>query len=201
MHEDGWSLKKLHRRIVLSHVYLQASDDRPDARVVDPENRLLWRQHRRRLDFESMRDAMLSVAGMLRPDLQGRPFDLEAGEMTPRRSIYGLVDRNNLPGLLRTFDFPSPDSSSPGRPQTTIPQQALFAMNSEFVKQVSDRLAHDVSEAAESPSDRVRLLIERVDSRSPDPGEVERLEQFLMDRPLSELCQALLMTNEFLFVD
>jgi len=201
MHEDHWSLKSLHRRIVLSHAYLQESLDRPEARKVDPENTLLWRQNRKRLDFESMRDAMLQVAGMLRLDPGGRPFDLESETIVPRRSVYGLIDRNNLPGILRTFDFPSPDASSPGRPLTTIPQQALFAMNSPFSRQVAERLAGTVSSRSGNPEEQARRLIEQVFSRPARPDEIARVQGYLSGHSLPELCQALLMTNEFLFVD
>ncbi|MEZ6052663.1 MAG: DUF1553 domain-containing protein [Planctomycetaceae bacterium] len=128
--EQGWSLKWLHREIMLSASYRQVSIDRPEARSVDPENRLLWRSNRQRLDFESMRDAMLMVAGVLDPGLNNRSVDIEASPESSVRTVYTFIDRNNFSGLLRTFDYPSPDASSPQRPHTTVPQQSLYGMNS-----------------------------------------------------------------------
>lgn len=201
MHEDNWSLKRLHRRILLSTAYLQASEDRPEARAVDSENRLLWRQNRQRLDFESMRDSMLSVSGLLDPTLGGRSFNVEASDSPPRRTVYAQIDRNNLPGLLRTFDYPSPDSSSPGRPITSVPQQALYAMNSGFVSRVSTKLAEEVRSKHSDVPEQVRAIVQRVYARDPEPHEAELMQTYLQSHPLEHLAQALLMTNEFLFVD
>ncbi|WP_437224791.1 PSD1 and planctomycete cytochrome C domain-containing protein [Planctomicrobium sp. SH661] len=201
IHEDHWSLKSLHRRILLSQAYLQSSSDRPEARKIDPENRLLWRQNRQRMDFEAMRDAMLQVAGQLNDGLTGRPFNIEEHPNTPRRTIYAQIDRNNLPGLFRTFDFPSPDSSSPGRPLTTVPQQALFVMNSPFALTVAEQLAADVRSRSSETTEQARLLIERVYARPAKPEEVKALGQYLESHPLEQLGQAVMMSNEFLFVD
>ena len=129
---DGWSIKKLHRRIMLSSVYQQRSDDRPEARAVDPENALYWRTNRRRLDFEATRDAILAVAGRLDGRIGGPPMPSLTGTDAHRRTLYGFIDRLNLPGLYRTFDFPDPNATSPRRDQTTIAPQALFLMNHPF---------------------------------------------------------------------
>lgn len=201
IHEDHWSLKSLHRRILLSQVYQQASIDRPAARKVDPENRLLWRQNRQRMDFESMRDAMLQVSGQLDEHLGGRAFNIEQAPNTPRRTIYAQIDRNNLPGLLRTFDFPSPDSSSPGRPLTTVPQQALYSMNSPFAIMVAQRLAEDARNQHSEIKDQVKTVLERVYARPARAEEIEALSTYLQTHPLDQLSQAIMMTNEFLFVD
>jgi len=201
IHHDHWSLKSLHRRILLSQAYLQESVDRPDARKIDPENRLLWKQNRQRMDFEAMRDSMLQAAGLLDVQLGGRPFHIEKEANARRRTIYAQIDRNNLPGLLRTFDFPSPDTSSPGRPLTTVPQQALFSLNSPFSMQTGTQLAEQVRRQAKSEPEQVQLLVERVLGRSLQQGEVSLMENYLHEHSLEELAQALLMTNEFLFVD
>ena len=132
MHE-GWSLKKLHRQILLSAVYQQASVLRQDQQEKDPENKLLWRMNPSRLEFEPMRDSWLAVAGNLDCRMGGRGFDIQREEERSRRAVYAFIDRQDLPQLFRTFDFASPDVSTPQRPQTTIPQQALFAMNSSFL--------------------------------------------------------------------
>ena len=134
--EDGWSIKSLHRRIMLSSTYQQRSDDRPAARARDPENTLYWRANRRRLDFEATRDALLAVSGRLSGRIGGPPMPSLTGT-EPRRTIYGFVDRLNLPGLYRTFDFPDPSTTSPRRDQTTVAPQALFMMNHPFMIEVS----------------------------------------------------------------
>jgi len=109
---DGWSLKKLHRKMMLSATYQQSSDDAPACRQVDPENRLLWRMNRRRLAFEEIRDSLLVAAGRLDSTMGGRPDDLEkAGAL--RRTVYGIVDRISLPGFYRAFDFPCPMLTCP----------------------------------------------------------------------------------------
>ncbi len=136
--QEGWSIKKLHRQILLSAVYQQSSVLRPDQEERDPENKLLWRKNPTRLEFEPMRDAWLQVAGNLDLKLGGRGFDIQnaTAQNAPaqkRRSVYAFIDRQDLPQLFRTFDFASPDVSTAQRPQTTIPQQALFALNSPFL--------------------------------------------------------------------
>jgi hypothetical protein len=201
MHEDNWSIKSLHRRILLSQAYLQNSVDRPEASKIDPENRLLWKQNRQRLDFESMRDAMLAVSGQLDEEVGGRPMKIDSKEIANRRTVYAQIDRNNLPGLFRTFDFPSPDTSSPGRPLTTVPQQSLFVMNSEFVQDVAQKLAEQTRAKSSDPTGQARLLLQDVFSRPAQPDEVRLLSQYLEQHPLDQLSQALLMTNEFMFVD
>ncbi len=126
---DGWSTKKLHKRIVLSAPYLQSGADNGKARAVDPENRLLWRFPLRRLDFEELRDSLLFASGRLDFALGGKPVGLDGN----RRTIYVTIERQNLPALFRVFDFASPDTTSPQRFTTTVPQQALYLMNSPFV--------------------------------------------------------------------
>ncbi|MAT14820.1 MAG: hypothetical protein CMJ46_06065, partial [Planctomyces sp.] len=119
---NGWSVKNLHRLIVNSATYRQSGEPNAEARAIDPENRLLWRMPRRRLEFEAMRDAMLAAADKLDSKHGGTGVDLETSN---RRTVYGFVNRNNFPTLFRVFDVASPDVSTPKRPQTTVPQQAL----------------------------------------------------------------------------
>jgi hypothetical protein len=208
--EHGWSIKQLHRRIMLSSVYRQSSDDDPQARAVDPENRLLWRMPRQRLDLEAMRDSLLAVSGRLDPALNGRPVDYISDSNIRRRSVYGFVNRNDLPNMFRVFDFADPDSSSPQRPQTTVPQQALFAMNSPFVIQQAREVAASPAVAGQTDAvEKVHALYRRVLSRDPDSGETELAMQFVSAQktddvkmsPWEKLAQVLLLTNEFLFVD
>jgi len=207
--EDGWSLKRLHRRILLSSTYQQASRDRPECRQVDPSNRLLWRAHRRRLDVESMRDALLAISGRLDHGLFGRSVDVAGDPMSRRRTLYGLVDRQDLSSLLRTFDFADPVQSCERRAQTTVPQQALFAMNSAFVIEQAKGLAARVD--GTDARGRVAALYRRTLTRHPDAAEVESALRFIEaakadtgESGLSaweQLAQILLLTNELLFVD
>ncbi|MEW4488795.1 PSD1 and planctomycete cytochrome C domain-containing protein [Thalassoglobus sp. JC818] len=201
IHQHDWSLKGLHREILKSEAWQQQSIDRPGARQIDPENTLYWKQNRQRLDFEAMRDSMLAVAGRLDQTVGGRPIDIEQEPFTNRRTVYGLIDRNNPSGLLRTFDFPTPNSSSPGRTETTVPQQSLFSMNSNFVREISSSLANRAREASENESEQIRKLVEFTLSRPASEEEVQRMEQFVQGNSLEVLSQALLMSNEFFFVD
>jgi hypothetical protein len=179
---DGWSLKKLHRRMLLTNVYRQQSIDRPECALQDPENRLLWRMNPQRLEFEPMRDSILAVAGKLDPTVGGRPVDLFSKPFTTRRAVYGFIDRQDLPGTFRVFDFASPDVSTPMRPQTTIPQQALFGMNSPFVVEQAKSLAARKELSGESDSTgRVRALYRLVYAREPDSVELAAGVRFLDD--------------------
>jgi cytochrome c553 len=217
--DEGWLLKRLHRLIMLSSAYQQASDDRPDGRASDPENRLLWRANRRRLDFEQMRDALLAVAGRLDTALDGRSIDIWKQPFSTRRAVYAFVDRQDLPGIFRMFDFASPDVSMPQRPQTTVPQQALFAMNSPFVIEQARHLAarSEVSSAPD-PAAKVQAMYRAVFARGADEDEVQLSLAFVAqagelaaqgapaDAAASlgaweQFAQALVLTNEFMFVD
>jgi hypothetical protein len=168
---DGWSIKKLHRQILLSAVYQQASVLRPDQEEKDPENKLLWRKNPGRLEFEPMRDSWLAVAGNLDLKLGGRGFDIQNNAAQKRRSVYAFIDRQDLPQLFRTFDFASPDVSTAQRPQTTIPQQALFALNSPFLLEQARALVRP--DAKKDSVQRVKFLYRRVYARDPSDAELE----------------------------
>jgi mono/diheme cytochrome c family protein len=200
---EGWSIKNLHREIMRSATYRQSSAIRDDAAAVDPDNRLLWRMNRRRIDFEAMRDSMLFVSGTLDESLGGKSVDLEEDPFPRRRSVYGLIDRNNFSPLLRTFDFPNPDTCSVERPETTVPQQALFAMNSPFVQQLSREIAQRASEGDVAAPERITRLFEYILSRRPTPEEQRLFEAYACQdsAELEELAQVMLLTNEFWFVD
>jgi hypothetical protein len=139
--DDGWSTKRLIRRIVLSSTYRQASDVRPECVAVDADNHLLWRANRRRLDLESLRDTLLVVAGRLDETMGGPSVSLTDAPFSNRRSVYGFIERQNLPAFFRTFDFANPNTHTPERPLTTSPQQALFLMNSPYVIEQAMHLA------------------------------------------------------------
>ena len=203
--QDGWSLKKLHRHIVLSATFLQASSDRPEARKIDPENRLYWRANRRRLDLEAMRDSLLMVSGRLDRAMGGRPVDIANDPKNARRTVYGLVDRQSLPGLFRTFDFAVPDQSVERRPSTTVPQQALFGLNSPFLLEQAKALAARTDKL--SGEARMRAMYRLVLARNPEAAEVQVGLRFLestgesMLMPWQQYAQVLLLTNEMMFVD
>ena len=169
---EGWSTKKLIRWIVTLQVYQQASDEREDGRAADPENRLLWRMNRRRLDLEAMRDSLLLAAGRLDKTLGGPSVQITDPPFATRRSVYCFVDRQNLPGLFRTFDFASPDAHTPRRPLTTVPQQALYLMNSPFAIEQATYLANrpEVQQAT-TDEQRIAALFRCALGRDPSDDE------------------------------
>jgi hypothetical protein len=210
--ENGWSLKKLHRLIMLSSTYQQSSELNPTYARNDPDNTLLWRMNRRRLDFESLRDSLLWTSGRLSSEIGGPPVDILKQPSEPRRTLYGFIDRQNLPNLFRTFDFASPDTHSPQRFVTTVPQQALFMMNSPFIVEQAKALVArtEVASAAQS-ADKIRQLYRVAFARDASTEELALGQRFLksVERqpdgkgldPWQEYAQVLLMSNEFAFVD
>jgi hypothetical protein len=175
--QDGWSVKRLIRTIVMSSVYRQQSDVTAAASQTDPENELLSRARRRRLDFEAMRDALLAVSGTLERTIGGESVKIEGEAPSRRRTLYAFIDRQNLPGIFRTFDFASPDTHSPQRPQTTVPQQALFLMNNRFAHDAAialvDRLPSGDAEQ------RVSDLYSAVFARLPRADELAIGKRFV----------------------
>jgi mono/diheme cytochrome c family protein len=171
--ENGWSIKRLHRLIVTSAIYRQSADASPKLLAADPDNRLWGRMNRRRLDLEQMRDTLLAATGRL--DLSqvgGKSVDLWSRPFTPRRAVYGFIERQNLPGIFRTFDYASPDSTSARRFQTTVPQQALFFLNSPFSVEAAEAVAARKEIAgATDDGQRVRRLYLLLFGRLPDADE------------------------------
>jgi hypothetical protein len=228
---DGWGVKRMQRWMVSSATYRQNSRvgeggsgrlgdklDSPNLPLspsptlantttdVDPQNRLLSRFPRHRLDFESMRDAILCVSGELDSTVGGPPVNLHDGGFHRRRSLYAFLDRQDLPGLLSAFDFPSPNATSPQRDTTTVPPQALYWMNGSFVTEATARLlTRPEIAAAADPPEKVTRLYETIFARQPTDDEKQLAAQFLGDAPSAEswqqFAQALVMTNEFVFVD
>jgi hypothetical protein len=203
--ESGWSLKALHRTILLSATYQQASADRPECRQIDPDNKLLWRMNRRRLDLEQMRDTLLTISGRIDSTMYGRPTNMAGDPANRRRTVYGMVDRQSLPGIFRTFDFASPDQSTERRPFTTVPQQALFGMNSAFVVQQARDV---VAQFAGSDDEKFVALYRASLNRSPSADELAAAKAFLTSPPegsqlsaWEQLAQVLLLTNELMFID
>ena len=178
--QEGWSLKRLHRMILLSSAYQQASDSDAWNSGVDPENRYLWRMNRRRLELEPLRDTLLAVSGMLDERIGGQPVNITEESSSPRRTVYGFIERQNLPGLFRTFDLASPDSSSAGRFETTVPQQALFMVNSSFVQGLARQLEASIQRRGlNSDAERLVALFQQVLQRNPTRREQTLFTQFL----------------------
>ncbi|WP_182867713.1 PSD1 and planctomycete cytochrome C domain-containing protein [Stieleria mannarensis] len=228
---DGWSVKRLQRRIMLSATWQQSSQTRPDAMEQDPENRLLWHMPRRRMDFEPFRDRLLFASGRLDQSVGGRSVMIHKD--ATRRGLYAYIDREDLPGLLASFDLPSPDASQAKRAKTTVPQQALFLMNSGFViEQAKALAARSRSEADDDARRRIRRLYRFALARDPEDAEIEAALDFVLQDPDSQdpdsqdpdsqdpdsqdpdsqdpdntldpwgqLSQVLLLSNEFAFVD
>src|SRR6185369_2025042 len=123
--------KKLHRLIMASAAYQQASTPRADCVKADPTNKLLWKFGSRPLEFEPFRDSMLAVVGMLKMDAGGKPVNLNVvNEASNRRTVYGLVDRKQPPSLYRSFDFPDASYTTPKRNRTALTPRALLLLNS-----------------------------------------------------------------------
>ena len=225
---NGWSLKALIREIVTSRAYRQASTFDRRAFLKDPDNRLLWRFAKRRLDAEAIRDAMLVVSGEMNSDrpeasLVGRvigdrpisligldkrvPADLDG---SVHRSVYLPVIRDRLPDALELFDFAEPSLVTGHRETTNVPVQALYLMNSPFVQQRADGLALRLLREVQTDKQRVERAFRLCFTRSPDAEETKRSLAFLKDSPtddearqltLTSFCQALLCTAEFRNLD
>ena len=184
---DGWSLKQLHRRIMLTSVYQQSSANSPRFAQADPGNRLLWRANIRRLEFEAVRDSLLALGGRLDLTLGGRPVNLGASPYSTRRTLYGFVDRRNLPEVFNQFDFANPEITIGRRYETIVPQQALFMMNSPLVVEQARNLVTRPDFRA-LPDDRARIhrLYDLIYQRDPDELEFKLALNFLADAPAVE---------------
>ena len=207
---DGWSLKKLHRIIMRSSVYQQASwSDAQAPTGIDYDNRFLSRMNRQRLTFEAMRDTLLAVSGRMELRDGGKPIDV-TDPNSRCRTVFGMVDRQSLPGTFRAFDFASPDQSVERRPRTMVPQQALFALNSPFmIEQAKSLAARPESVAIVNSSSRITEIFHIVFQRDPTPDELAAAVEFVAapKDDASELtvweqfAQVLLSSNELMYVD
>jgi mono/diheme cytochrome c family protein len=191
--EHGWSVKSMHRLILSSKTYQQSSDNHPRFAQIDPFNRLLWRQNLRRLEFEPLRDSLLAIGGKLDTNLYGKPVPLARAQgrnsraalvleptgqplnvgYTTRRTIYGYIDRSDLPEVFNHFDFANPDMSNGRRHETTVPQQALYMMNSPLVVEQARNVV-ERSDVAACATDELKIkrLYEIIYQRLPSADEV-----------------------------
>jgi hypothetical protein len=191
MVEDGWSIKKMHRLIMLSSVYQESSANNPRFAQIDPDNRLLWRANVRRLEFEALRDSLLAIGGDLDSTMFGRPVDIESEPFSTRRSVYGKVDRADVADVLVNFDFANPDLPTGRRHDTTVPQQALFLMNSPLVIEQAKKLV-GLPEflACSDDASRIGFLYQRIYQRPPRPEETSLGEEFVAEAPQPEKVSA-----------
>ncbi len=203
---SGWSIKALHREILLSATYRTSCADDERNAAVDPSNRLLWRMNRQRLDVEAWRDALLAASGELDGTIGGAPVDL-GNLANKRRTLYGKISRHNLDGLLRLFDFPDPNITSAARPVTIVPLQQLFVLNSEFMIARARSLSAKLASEEKDDAARIRNAFVRVFGRPASEREVRMGLAFLQSGGNAALsrweqyAQVLLSANEFAFVD
>ena len=204
----GWSIKQLHRDILLSSTWQQSSDYDETKSAVDPENRWLSRMNRHRLSFEAWRDAMLSASGVLDLSMGGPSVELDSAE-NHRRTIYATVHRRDMSTTLTIHDFPDPTQHSPSRSFTTTPLQGLYALNGPLLAQQSDRLAKRLRcEFADDDQARIDRAYGLLYSRAPTENEKQLGSQFLGDvtekdrvARWKQYLHVLLASNELLIVD
>ena len=222
--ESGWSVKSMHRQIMLSDAYQMSTERNEDAAESDSENRLLWRANRRRLEAEAIRDALLAAADQLDFAVGGKTLphrnftNLNAGAAsrapelyaTNRRSVYLPVLRSALYEVFAAFDFASPSTSNGQRSSTLVAPQALFMMNAPLMDEASRGFAKRlVRETKGGEADRVRRAIQIAYARLPEAGEVDEWRDFLeryrfesgsSGEAWQALCRVLLASNEFLYL-
>jgi hypothetical protein len=228
--DNDWSVKSLIRSIVLSRTYQLSSHSTAAGNSRDPDNSLFWRMNHRRLDAESIRDAMLAASGQL--DLTPRKqsvvaeigdanigrnlrIDDQINQSNRNRSVYLPIVRNRLPEMLRLFDFAEPSLIVGRREVTTVPTQALFLLNNHFVLELSDHMAQRLLADRDEASARVRLAYRLSLGRTPSDAEVDTANQLVLDtiaglkdgdndakqlQAWSSLCQSLLACAEFRYL-
>ena len=202
---NGWSLKTLHREIVMSAAYRQASSSLPSS---DPENKFLARMNRRRLDVEPWRDAILQVSGQLDLTAGGSSVALDDPNNV-RRTIYSTIHRREMSTMLLTHDFPDPTSHSPQRVSTTTSLQGLYALNGPLLeKQASALAARLAARFPENDGNRIALAYSLLYCRQPTPADRDLGLQYLgaceneqRAAVWQQYAHVLLVANEFLFVD
>jgi len=229
--ENGWSMKSLHRLILNSAVWQQTTDLNEAGASIDPENRLLWRMNRRRLEAEAIRDSLLAIGGELDTTMGGTLLPTENRKYVtstaninvdvyeaPRRTIYLPIVRSALNDYLTAFDFGDPSSMSGQRDRTTVAPQSLFLMNSKLVAKQSENLALSLLDLSSDDASRVFEAFARFYSRPPTEFEIESSLNFihayeqslrsngmaadqLRLRSWQAFCRALMATNEFLYVN
>jgi mono/diheme cytochrome c family protein len=229
--ESGWSIKAMHRLIVLSSAYQMSTAHNPQAAAADPENRLLWRMNRRRLEAEEIRDALLAASGRLDLAMGGPSMKYanhtyvtstassnDVNYQSYRRTVYLPVVRSSVYDVLSAFDFADPSTGSGKRPSTTVAPQALFMMNSSLMLAESRAMAESLLGVECEDSARIDNAYRRTLCRPATSAEIERALRFLADyqadlasdsvdaqeskvRAWQALCRTILASNEFVYVD
>ncbi len=205
---SGWSLKWLHREILLSATWRQSSHSSASYQDADPDNHRLWHMNRRRLEAEAWRDAVLSVSGELDRAMTGPSTSLDDAKFR-RRSVYGVVSRQRPADVFRLFDFPDAKRHAENRLPTTTPLQHLYLLNSPFLQQQADSVARRVQlESPSNPHQRISELFRRILLRDPTTEELIESLELVRDpngavpaERWSLLAHSLFATNEFLFAD
>jgi hypothetical protein len=227
----GWSIKRLHREVLLSQTYQLSSEGDSPYAARDPDNQWLWRYPHRRLDAESIRDAMLSVSGGLERRRPGpHPFPpIEAWHWTQHnpfkavyptrdRSVYLMTQRLVRHPFMAIFDGPDTNLSTDLRPRSTVPLQALYLRNNPFVQEQAAGFADRLIASDSDVQSRVRRAYDLAWGRQPDPDEIDRWLRYLSDcrtalaaaltpqaaierEAWSSLAKVMLTSNEFLYVD
>ncbi|HYO83862.1 MAG TPA: PSD1 and planctomycete cytochrome C domain-containing protein [Bryobacteraceae bacterium] len=218
--ESGWSVKALHREMLLSSTYRMSSKPSEAAQQVDPNNRLLQHMPVRRLEAEAIRDAVLAVSGRLDRALYGPSIaphisEYQHGRGRPasgpldgdgRRSLYIQVRRNFMTPMFLAFDYPVPISTIGARTSSTVPSQALMMMNNEFLAQQAQRWAAAATSSASNPEERVGLMYRQAFSREPEQHEVAQILDFVRSQTRNEqevwadVAHVLLNTAEFIYI-
>jgi hypothetical protein len=214
----GYSLKAMHRTMVLSAAYRRSSRPDPAAEAVDAGNRLLWRANPRRLEAEAVRDAMLAASGKLDRTVGGpgysdvksyffkgsqfyEPLE-QVGPAFYRRTLYRMSARSGRSPFLDTFDCPDPSTTTPRRAMTTTPLQALALLNNAFVLHTADCLAERLrKDAGDDTAKQIDLAFRLAYGRAADADEVAKAKPFAARHGLPAFCRVLFNTNEFLYVD
>jgi hypothetical protein len=226
---QGWSMKSIHRKIVLSATYRRTSDDSEIAPMVDPENRLLWRMNRKRLEVEPLRDSLLSVANEMDWQMTGQASSVYGNTFedtnqprtlhdAARRTIYLPINRAALEEFFSTFDYVDSAVSLEKRPVTTVPHQALYLMNHRLALHSGWRLAHRLEQHSSDEVERLNYAYAICFCRVPTEAELVAARTYLQQQrtqiadseetdklksldPWIKLCRGLLLTSEFIYVD
>jgi hypothetical protein len=218
----GWTLKRMHRQILLSNAYQQSGENPAMAalgREKDPERTLLWAFPRRRLEAEEIRDSALLIAGRLNEKAGGpsviTPVEPELTQLLykpsqwavnpdpkehDRRSVYLLVKRNLRLPFMEVFDAPDYTLSCPRREQSTHAPQALELLNGELTNSMAAALAARL-EKEKTPATRITLAYRLATGRAPSPREIQLAQEFLRTQPLREFALAVFNLNAFLYVE
>lgn len=228
--ERGWSFKSMHKLIMLSSTYQMSTQRDPQNELVDVDNQYHWRANVRRLEAENIRDALLSVSGVINFQMGGAPLNLEKNAYifnhtskdgteydTPRRSVYLPVIRNNLYDVFSLFDYSTADITLGDRPNSTVAPQALFMMNSPLMIQTSEALAGIILQENVTDEIRIQNLYEAALARPATVEEQTAFRQYLsrIETVLQEsgndpdikktawvaAIQTLLASNEFIYIN